>query len=193
MDNRFMFRAVVNGSCYTSDGEDKEVTILLKNVAVYGDGTIGISRDDLYNSIYQLGLSAYERDTLIEYFEDNYGTSVYDWFVIDCQNIQQSIGLKDIRGNLIYEGDIVCIIEYGDYEYEKAIKRKQEVEKISGLKVPPYNEPPFINKNHSQEIIWDAKRATFAMRDRINSTGRPESLFGKRYLVIGNTYESEGK
>lgn len=94
-----MFRAVVNGSCYTSEGEDKEVAILLKNIAVYGNRTIGISRDDLEESIYQLGLSPYEHDTLIEYFECNYGTPDYDWFVIDCQNIQQCTGKKDINNN----------------------------------------------------------------------------------------------
>lgn len=100
--------------------------------------------------------------------------------------VEFCIGKKDEKGKLIYEGDIVCVIEYGEYEYEEALRRKQNVEKISGMKVPAYNEPPFINKNHSQLIVWDNKRATFAMRDRINSTGRPESLYGKKYVVVGN-------
>ncbi|MCX4348377.1 MAG: YopX family protein [Alphaproteobacteria bacterium] len=106
--------------------------------------------------------------------------------------IEQCIGLKDVNGRLIFEGDIVCIIEYGDYEYNKAKERKQIVEIVKDLKVPEYNEPPFINKNHSQVILWDNKRATFMMKDRINSTGRPESLRNKRYVVIGNIHENPG-
>lgn len=97
---------------------------------------------------------------------------------------------KDIYGNLIYEGDLVCIVEYGDYDWERAIKRKQKVRKIKNLKIPSYNEPAFINLNHSQIIVWDNKRATFMMKDRINSTGRPESLCNKRYVIVGHIYEN---
>lgn len=114
----------------------------------------------------------------------------YAYLVTRPETIGQCIGKKDIYGNLIYEGDLVCIVEYGDYDWERAIKRKQKVRKIKNLKIPSYNEPAFINLNHSQIIVWDNKRATFMMKDRINSTGRPESLCNKRYVIVGHIYEN---
>lgn len=143
----------------------------------------------------ELGITYEAKD--LEFTKDNIKTLnwAFDWnFGKDdlefSKIIERPTGLKDINRHLIFEGDIVCTIEYGDYEYNKAKERKQIVEIIKGLKVPEYNEPPFINKNHAQVIVWDNKRATFAMRDRINSSGRPESLFCKKYLIIGNIHEN---
>lgn len=107
MNERLKFRAFIDGSCYSEDGEDKDVSFLVYNVAIYGDVTIGASKKDLKEAIKKLELSVHEERTLWEYFIENYGTLDEEWFVIDCDKIEQSTGLEDRNGKLIYQNDIL--------------------------------------------------------------------------------------
>lgn len=103
--NTLNFRAYITSTVCRDTEEEKEVGFYVENVAVYSDGSIGFSRDDLIDALNPLDITQAQQDEIIQDIEDNSYFNEYDWFSIEFGIVEQFTGLYDRLHNPIYEGD----------------------------------------------------------------------------------------
>lgn len=114
MNERVKFRAVVEFDYYDKNGEDCSKKALIYPMAIYGNGSILIDRDDLSEQLKENGFGEEETNWIL----DNY-TSTDDLYILSTEEINQCVGLRDVGGKLIYEGDTVKYkVLYNDWTDE---------------------------------------------------------------------------
>lgn len=103
--NELNFRVYITLTVCRDTEEEKEVGFYIEDVAVYSDGGVGFSRDNLIAALNPLDITQAQQNEIIDYISDNSYCEDYDWLSIEFGIVEQFIGLYDRFHNPIYQGD----------------------------------------------------------------------------------------
>ncbi len=106
-NDRLKFRARLGVSYYDDAGNDVDGMLVIDNVAVYHDGSVGFSEENLADAIDRLAKTDRENESIWQYVEDNFSTESDLWYWAAGAIVEQCTGLSDKNGNLIYENDYI--------------------------------------------------------------------------------------
>ncbi len=99
------FRAYIEITTYDDNNEEKEVGFYVDNIAVYSDGGIGFSLNNLVDALSPLDITKKQKDRIIDDISSNSYCEDYDWFSVELGIVEQFTGLYDRNNIPIYEGD----------------------------------------------------------------------------------------
>lgn len=106
-----LYRAAIQASYYDEDENDQEVLLWIYGYFNIENNScdIGFSYDQLMDALSKTNLTKQEKDSVLNYIEDNYSTPYEEWYFGGASVLDQYSGLDDKEGNHIFENDVVLI------------------------------------------------------------------------------------
>lgn len=170
MSDRFKFRIGFTISFYDIAGNDVERQIILDSCFSIDNGGEGIC---VHKSIIQDALDIYiaedEQKTAWDFINANYAETDDYYFIDSVDFLEQCTGLKDKKGKLIYEGDILKIIQ-NEWVKNKKYKSFWTVE----------------YKNFSGELGF----RVYGVNRRFNIRLSENVVYNSQAVVVGNIHEN---
>lgn len=104
-NDRLKFRAYVEDFCFNDkDGNEYKKSFMVYEVTAYGGCSVGTYVEDLIEQLEEQGFTRGETERIRDHYYEN-----DDWFIFNADFVEQSTGLHDENGKLIYEGDFVLL------------------------------------------------------------------------------------
>lgn len=104
------FQAGIYAQYYNDKDEDAEILLWFDDFNIDNKSNeIGFAHEELLRAIPD-SLTEHEENTLLDWFEANYGTAYEEWYNGRADIIRQCTDLKDKNEKLIYDNDFIRAI-----------------------------------------------------------------------------------